>query len=281
MEKEITVSICCVTYNHGNYIRECLEGFVKQQTNFNFEILVHDDASTDNTAGIVKEYELKYPHLFKCVYQTENQFYKQNTLVNILFKMAKGKYIALCEGDDYWIDPYKLQKQVDFLELHPEIFICGTNTKVVYEDGTPSHLFNISPRVEITEERLLPIEQLISPLVPFHTSSVMFRKIATFPSWFSSINNGDIAIFFLCALRGKVGVLPDVTSVYRRHATGITTTYLKGSVDTRSYLTLYHLLDKESERAYHHLFRPLIFDFMVNHISALLREKKFRLARIT
>ena len=106
----IKVSICCVTYNHENFLRQCLDGFVMQKTNFQFEILVHEDASTDGTEEIVKLYEEKYPNLFRCVYQSENQFLKQNTLVNILFKMAKGKYIALCEGDDYWTDPYKLQK---------------------------------------------------------------------------------------------------------------------------------------------------------------------------
>src|SRR5437879_148231 len=110
----IAVSICCVTYNHERFLAECLEGFVKQQTTFGFEILVHEDASTDNTVGIINDYEARYPHLFRCVIQKENQFYKQNTLINILFPMAKGKYIALCEGDDYWRDPLKLQRQIDF-----------------------------------------------------------------------------------------------------------------------------------------------------------------------
>src|SRR5687767_12631322 len=103
------VSICCVTYNHGRFLRDCLEGFVMQETTFPFEILVHEDASTDDTAAILREYELKYPHLFRCVYQTENQFALQNTLINILFPMVRGKYIAMCEGDDYWIHPLKLQ----------------------------------------------------------------------------------------------------------------------------------------------------------------------------
>ena len=111
------VSICCVTYNHENYLRQCLEGFMMQKTNFFYEILVHEDASKDNTAKILREFEAHYPDRFRCVFQTENQFYKQNVLINILFKMARGKYIALCEGDDYWTDPYKLQKQVDFLVL--------------------------------------------------------------------------------------------------------------------------------------------------------------------
>ena len=134
MMQKTLVSICCVTYNHENFIRQCLDGFVIQKTNFVFEILVHEDASTDKTALILKQYETNYPQLFRCVYQSVNQFAIQNTLVNILFPMAKGKYIAICEGDDYWTDPYKLQKQVDFLEANPEFSIC-THNVIVSERG--------------------------------------------------------------------------------------------------------------------------------------------------
>jgi glycosyltransferase involved in cell wall biosynthesis len=139
------VSICCCTYNHGNFIRQCLDGFVMQKTTFPFEILVHEDASVDNTASIVKEYEANYPHLFRCVYQSENQFQKQNTLHNILIPMSRGRYIAICEGDDYWTDPYKLQKQVDFLETNEEYSLCvggyikknetTCNTQIILKNG--------------------------------------------------------------------------------------------------------------------------------------------------
>jgi glycosyltransferase involved in cell wall biosynthesis len=92
------VSVCCITYNHEKFISQALDGFLMQKTDFNFEVIIHDDASTDNTAMILKEYEENYSNLFRCVYQTENQFKKQNTLTKILFPMTKGKYIALCEG---------------------------------------------------------------------------------------------------------------------------------------------------------------------------------------
>ena len=123
------VSILCDTFNHEKYISQALDGFIMQQTSFPFEIIVHDDASTDNTAQIIREYELKYPDLFVPIYQTENQFSKPevNIWTDITFPKARGKYIALCEGDDYWTDPLKLQKQVDFLEENPEYGMVHTD----------------------------------------------------------------------------------------------------------------------------------------------------------
>lgn len=103
------VSISCITYNHDNYIREAIEGFLMQKTTFPVEILIHDDASTDNTATIIKEYEIKYPQLIKPIYQTENQYSKKDgTIGRIQRGRARGKYYATCEGDDYWTDPLKL-----------------------------------------------------------------------------------------------------------------------------------------------------------------------------
>ena len=120
------VSVCCITYNHAKYIRDAIEGFLNQKTTFLFEILIHDDASTDNTAQIIREYELQYPQLIFPIYQKENQFSKGNSNNTLKFNVprARGKYIALCEGDDYWTDPNKLQKQVNFLETNPDYSLC-------------------------------------------------------------------------------------------------------------------------------------------------------------
>lgn len=111
------VSICCTTYNHGKFIQDAIEGFLMQKTNFPIEIIIHDDASTDNTATIVKQYAEKHPGLIITILQTINQYSQGiKPWPNFVFPKARGKYIALCEGDDYWTDPLKLQKQVDFLE---------------------------------------------------------------------------------------------------------------------------------------------------------------------
>ncbi len=122
---QIIVTISCATYNHELYIRQCLEGFVMQKTNFRFEAIVNDDASTDGTAAIVREFAQKYPDIIKPIYQKENQYSKGVDIFHqIMIPQAQGKYIAICEGDDYWIDPSKLQKQVDFLEANPEYGMC-------------------------------------------------------------------------------------------------------------------------------------------------------------
>lgn len=122
------VTIRCLVYNHEPYLRQCLDGFVMQKTDFPFEAIVHDDASTDRSAEIIREYAEKYPNIIKPIFETENQYSKRNgSIRRIMNEHTRGKYVALCEGDDYWIDPYKLQKQVDFLERHPD---CG----LVYTD---------------------------------------------------------------------------------------------------------------------------------------------------
>ncbi len=124
------VSISCITYNHENFIRDAIEGFLMQKTTFPVEILVHDDASTDKTASIVREYEEQYPHLIKPIYQTENQYSKRDGSIDRIQRgRARGKYVALCEGDDYWTEPLKLQKQVDFLENNPDYSLCVSGFK--------------------------------------------------------------------------------------------------------------------------------------------------------
>lgn len=119
--KNLLVSIQCCTYNQDKYISDALDGFLLQKTTFPFEVIVHDDASTDRTADIIREYEKKYPDIIKPIYEKENQYSKHDgSLSKIVQNASKGKYIAFCEGDDYWIDENKLQMQVDFLEKNPE-----------------------------------------------------------------------------------------------------------------------------------------------------------------
>ena len=125
------VSIRCITYNHEPYIAQTLDGFLMQKTNFPFEIIVHDDASTDKTADIIRIYEKKYPQIVKPIYEIENQYSKRDgSLSRIVDAAVRGKYIALCEGDDFWIDENKLQKQVDFLEVNDDYGLCYTNFKI-------------------------------------------------------------------------------------------------------------------------------------------------------
>ena len=141
---DVLVSIKCLVYNHEPYLRQCLDGFVMQKTSFAFEAIVHDDASTDNSAAIIREYAEKYPDIIKPIYETENQYSKHDGSLRRIMDSAispSSKYLAICEGDDYWTDPLKLQKQYDIMEKHPDCTICFNRVQAVYEDGiTPEFM---------------------------------------------------------------------------------------------------------------------------------------------
>ena len=129
-DNKIMVSVCCITYNQAEYIKYALDSFLIQKTNFKYEVIIHDDASTDGTAEIIKEYADKYPEIIKPIFQTENQYSKGvKRILNFTFKEAKGKYIALCEGDDYWINENKLQLQVEYMEKNPNCTLLFHNAK--------------------------------------------------------------------------------------------------------------------------------------------------------
>ena len=134
-EEPILVAIHCLVYNHEPYLRDCFEGFVMQKTNFRFVAIVHEDCSTDHSADIIREYEAKYPDIFRPIYETENQYSKPDGSLGRIMSAAidatGAKYIAMCEGDDYWTDPYKLQKQVDILEADETLMACCTDCSVV------------------------------------------------------------------------------------------------------------------------------------------------------
>ncbi len=217
------VSICCATYNHKKYIGECLKRIISQKTNFNFEVLINDDASSDGTQEIIREYENNYPSIIKPIYQLENQYSKKNLISKTFqFPRAEGKYIALCDGDDYWCDEYKLQKQVDFLESHPDYVLCYHPAKMIYEDKS-------SPPVIIGKSKYKnpqPYYNLIKcNNIP--ASSVVYRaeylksELKDYPT---DIYPGDWYTHITVSRHGKIGYLPDVMYVYRWHSQGISHT---------------------------------------------------------
>ena len=124
-DREVKVTVISLVYNQEKFLRRCLDGFVVQKTNFRFEVIIHDDASTDRSAEIINDYHKQYKDIFVPILQKTNQYSKGVPFFQRLLDEAKGEYIALCEGDDYWCDPYKLQKQFDFMNDHPECSMCA------------------------------------------------------------------------------------------------------------------------------------------------------------
>ncbi len=222
MEDNILVSVICAVYNHQAFLKKCLDGFICQKTNFKFEVIIHDDASTDNSALIIEKYRTKYPDIIKPIYQTENQYSKGiDIFSSIMIPRSQGKYIALCEGDDYWVNPSKLQKQVDFLERHSDITMSfhgacveRVNNKIGKE-AAPMYI-NIQDR-EYSSAELF--NKWIAP-----TASMVFRKdILDFQILKNpAILNTDIIVVLLAANKGRIFGFSEQMSVYRVHEGGVT-----------------------------------------------------------
>lgn len=215
------VSIRCITYNHEKYIRDALEGFVMQKTNFKFEAIVHDDASTDNTAAIIREYAEKYPDIIKPIFETENQYSKHDGSLRKIMNDAihpNAKYIAYCEGDDYWTDPYKLQKQVDFMNCHPKCSITYHACKNIYEDN--NDYFPFGEKVNVSYNRIDIFKY------PFQTATILFKKEILFSDIYqkaieTKCSSGDIMLYLSASTFGSIQGINQQMSVYRRHMNGI------------------------------------------------------------
>ena len=265
------VSIICTTYNHQAYIKDALEGFIMQKTNFPFEIIVHDDASTDNTASIIKEYQEKFPGLFVNIYQTVNQFSRKevNIWTEITFPMARGKYIALCEGDDFWTDPLKLQKQVDFLEKNIEYsMVCHDALVMNTITNTSSLFFGATKKKQICSTK----DTLNIHFCP--TASILFRHQAIPPlSDFNLMAEaGDQALVQLLSLHGLLYRMYDVMSVYRITSTGLSVVSRKniqGSLEKR--INDLKILNKISNYKYQKYIR--IENLLIRNRIHLSRSK--------
>ena len=169
---DIKVSVLCAAYNHEKYIRQCLDSILSQKTDFRIEVLVHDDASTDHTAEIIREYQEKYPDIVIPVFQKVNQ-YSRNIHVSRTFLLpkARGEYIAICEGDDYWIDDSKLQLQADLMDKHPEIDMC-THGAIKVKNG--KRVGYIAPST--VQKTFTPKETILGGGGMFATNSIFYRK---------------------------------------------------------------------------------------------------------
>lgn len=211
----LLVSISCITYNHEDYIEDALNGFLMQKTDFKYEILIHDDASTDKTASIIREYSKKYPDIIKPIYQTENQYSKGISIsATYNYPRAQGKYIAICEGDDYWTDEYKLQKQVDYMEKHSECSMCFHAANIVDVNKKSTGKF-VRPSNE--DKSYTADDIILGGGGIFPTASVVFPKklILDLPEFYYKSPVGDYPLAMILSSKGYVYYIDDVMSAYR------------------------------------------------------------------
>jgi len=213
-----TVSILCITYNHASFIRQCLEGFIAQKTDFPIEVIIHDDASTDGTADIIREYEKKYPDIINWIYQTENQYSKGTDFFKkYLLDQAVGKYIAMCEGDDYWIDDGYINEGVKFLEQFDEYICYATSTIYKSHDSEETVL-------DVQNKKYNQVGHDISfdNYAYLHASARIYRNIFnTHPVCsLTNLYSGEIFFWWMFLDIGKVYFDHKISTVYRITNTG-------------------------------------------------------------
>lgn len=292
---EIMVSVCCSVYNHEKYLRKCLDGFIMQKTNFKFEVLIHDDASTDNSAEIIREYERKYPNMIKPIYQKENQ-YSKKVKINLKYQYprAKGKYIALCEGDDYWCDEKKLQMQFDAMETNPDCVLCVHITRHIDENGNlrPGRF----PDFKITEN-IIPKQKFQKIMVsernyPFHTSSYFIqtqhlKEVAKGKvNFIMQSKVGDIPLLMYLATKGSVFYIPKEMSRYRLQSIGSYSERVSNNPKFqeavfRKQIECYRLYDEYTSYAFHNEIEVLLLRYEFRIYVAYkdwnkIRQKRFR-----
>jgi len=214
------VTVSLVAFNQAAFIREAIESCLTQKTQFAYEIIIHDDASTDNTAEIILEYAEKYPEIIRPIIQTENQFSKGTEInAQIIIPQAKGKYIAFLEADDYWIDPSKLQTQVDYLESNPDVVMCFTATKRMFPNSSKepkiNRFQNRDTRCEIKD-----VIRYGGSLVDMGSAVVQRSIFNKIPDWYYYAQTWDLTVPLLSLLHGKIQYMNQVTSVYRYNVSG-------------------------------------------------------------
>lgn len=275
----VLVAISCTTYNQVDYIRQCLESLVCQQTSFKYEIILHDDASTDGTTEIVKEFVTRYPGLIKPIIQTENQYSKHDGAIRRALLSAMSptvKYIASCEGDDFWMDPMRLQKQVDFLESHPNHSMVFAAVQYLYPDG---HIEVIRRYNQNTEE--CPVSDFILGGGGFaRLNSMLYRREFrnNYPDWAKNQPVGDSPLLLVLAVGGKVAYFNEIGSCYRVSAKGSWTTRMSKRTfkqrykDMKDNIAYWNTFDEWTERKYHKYVRKKnISDVIIFCKSTILR----------
>lgn len=285
--KDIKVSIICITCNQAEYITDAIDSFLMQETNFDYEIIVHDDASSDGTVEIIREYEKKYPDLVKPIYQKENQYSKGVKISKtFIYPLLKGKYIAFCEGDDFWSDKHKLQKQYDYMEAHPDCSICMHNGWIISKDG--KHLHNSKPLS--STQCILGVEDAIQQLgIKVVTNSFFYRSDIVKNSRYEFVKNaptGDYVRVIECALQGYIFYDPETMSAHRAVAkNSLTETWNNNKELWTSYIkkqiVMLDILNQETNFKYNNIINnektsQQFSNFLMTHDSHALSVEPYK-----
>lgn len=226
------LSICCITYNHGKFIRQALDGFQKQKTNFEIEIIICDDNSKDDTKEIISIYAANDPRI-RFIANEKNIGMMPNFIQAL--QACTGNYIALCEGDDYWINENKLQKQVDFLEQHKDVAVCFHRAKLVYDEGISESFRDINKDTP----QVTTLHDLVKGNY-IHTPTCVFRKtVNVFPNWFVKVPTGDWVLHMLNAEHGNIYFMQEEMAAYRIHYGGVLSTIKPGGQHSLKKMEMY------------------------------------------
>ena len=259
------VSVLMITFNHEKFIGEAIESVLMQQTDFDFNLVLCDDCSSDKTPEICQDYKNKYPN--KIILQLNPQNMGGNGMPNLMngYKYCnESKYLAICEGDDYWTSPEKLQKQVDFLEKNPDFAMCFHNAEIVsFEGNHPSYFLNSEIKKDV-----FSLDDLIGEdeIWFMATASIVYKReaLGQMPLWLNKSLSGDIPMHILAARNGMIKYLDEPMSVYRKNMGGSSfTDNKKDEKFLRNRIFMYSNLDRETGKKYHKRFKKNIARFFI------------------
>jgi len=262
------VAIECWVYNHEPYLRDCLEGIVMQQTNFPFVAVVHDDKSTDKSVEIIQKYVSKYPDLLIPIYEEENQYSKQDGSIDRIMDDAivatSAKYVAICEGDDYWTDPLKLQKQVDYLEGHDDCVMCCHVANIEMDGQIEGNDRRHDSECDLSAEEIIEGTGLYVPMASTIYRTAAIPTFDNWPKWWRMADVGDYPLHIYGTLVGKLHYFPEVMSVYRYQRPGSWTelnTKTKNIEHEYIEYSWLKILDTETNKKYHRSICTAIFGY--------------------
>ncbi len=249
------ISVCMITYNHEKFISQAIEGILMQRVEVPIELIIGDDCSTDNTRMICIDYKKKYPKIVKLRFPENNQGVMKN--FTDCLNSCSGEYIALCEGDDYWIDPLKLQKQFSFMQKNDTYSMCCHNSIVLYEENKLLKSFN-----NILIDKDLNLYEIVrSWIIP--TASIFFRNnnVLPLPSWANSIYSGDLTLTLFLINSGKIHFINSYMSVYRKHNTESSVSFIakkKNTFVNDQHIILLESFNKETNYIYNDILESQI-----------------------